>query len=215
MKKIKEILLIAWAIVTLILAVFTTFFIMSWTNNGFPSIFAHDTEISTVVLEKELEDIGELATEKYYFTEMKNREDTMEFLDLEGWEMPWTSNSIIITFSGYVTAGISDFSKIDIDIDEKDQTIVVELPEVEILGVYIDHDSIDTYDVEDNIFNPIPMDAQVDMLKEAEDEVVDEALNDGILDKSKQRLEDLIESLIETMVEGTSYSGYSIEFKWK
>lgn len=213
----KKLLISLQIILITVLVVLSVLFFIMWKNNGFSmeSFYTHETELSTIVLQHELEDIGELATEKYFFSEMQSREDSVSFLDIDGWDMPWTRNNMVITFEGCVLAGIKDFSEIEIEINDKDNSIMVILPEVEILSVDIDHDSVEIYDIDDNIFNPIPVDAQVEMLAEAEDDIIDDALDDGILEKAKSRLEDLIGSLIRSMIENSKYSDYKIVYKWR
>ncbi len=76
-----------------------------------------------------LEDIGELATQSAYVTEVNVTEDAR---DLFGIEIPFTQSKTIFSYDVVIKAGIN-FSDIQYSVDDTSKTISVTLPECKIL----------------------------------------------------------------------------------
>ena len=103
---------------------------------------------STTVLEQ-IQSSSELITTKYFYSKVGKFEKP---LDMNGWDVPLTKKSFILTYDGEADLGV-DLSKIEVEV--KNKTIHIHLPEVKILNNTIDESSIEVYDETKNIFNPI------------------------------------------------------------
>ena len=130
-QKIIKILLILVVVAVVIFGVRKTFFTESKiTKLGF-------------------EDIGELATQCAYTTEVGVQEGSRE---LFGIQIPFTQSKYIYSMDFEIKAGI-DFG--DIDWDLKDKIIEVRLPEARILSSEMKQDSFQVYHEEESIFRQI------------------------------------------------------------
>lgn len=215
----KKVLMIVQIVALSFLLVCTVLFFVSMGSIGIKGMFSlthNKPEISTVVLQHSLEDVAEMATAKYESTRMEKREDCINFFSIDGWTIPFTQNRMILTYDVTVSAGLLDFSDVELKIDEKKEIIRVILPHAGIIGsASINHDSVKIYDIEKSIFNPIPDDAQLKMLKDGEEQAIQEAIDDGILKRADNNLMNLITSMLETMTAGSAYEDYYIDFDWR
>lgn len=85
-------------------------------------------------------DIGELATQVGYFTNVQIIEDNQK---LWGLTLPFTTSTSIFSYDGSIKAGI-DFSKIEYYVDTKKK--VVSMPAPAIRSVEVDENSLMIYD---------------------------------------------------------------------
>ena len=97
------------------------------------------------------EDIGELATQAAYCTEVNVTQAERE---LFGLSIPFTQSKYIYSYDVILKAGY-DFSQITYEVDEESQTIEVRLPQVQILSSELDLDSFQVYEEDESIFRPI------------------------------------------------------------
>ena len=59
--------------------------------------------ITSHVLEQKLQEIGELATVEYHYTNMGKFENQLDFY---GWAVPLTKKSFIVSYDGVIKAGV-------------------------------------------------------------------------------------------------------------
>ena len=98
------------------------------------------------------EDIGELATQSAYCTEVNVTEAARE---LFGVEIPFTESKYIYSYDIVIKAGFN-FEKIEWKLN--DHRIEVKLPETKILSSEINLDSFKLYHEDESIFRQITMD---------------------------------------------------------
>lgn len=110
-----------------------------------------EIEISGETIRFGLSRIGKLSTAEYQYTHVEQFESVRE---IQGFKLPFTSSKFIYSYDGTITAGI-DFTRIQVDKNDKTRRITVMLPEAEILSSAVDQDSFQLYDEKNNIFNPI------------------------------------------------------------
>ena len=108
-----------------------------------------ETRLDAAVIESSLNDIAELATVEYSYTNLGKFENQLE---LYGWKVPFTTSKIIISYDGIIKAGIDCRS---ITVKVTDKAITVTLPQAAILSHTIDFDSLQVMDETYSIFNPI------------------------------------------------------------
>ena len=105
------------------------------------------------------EDIGELATQSAYCTEVNVTEAAREFF---GVEIPFTESKYIYSYDIVIKAGFN-FEEIEWKLN--DHRIEVKLPETKILSSEIDLDSFKLYHEDESIFRQITMNENNEALK--------------------------------------------------
>ena len=141
------------------------------------------------------ENIGELATQSAYCTEVNVTDD---------WriKIPFTQSKYIYSYDFVIKAGY-DFK--DIKWSEKGEKIEVTLPEVKVLSNEIDLDSFKVYHEEESIFSPITLDESNEALENlkaiaAIDEALenlkktaqDDAIANGLFENARSNAETIL-----------------------
>ncbi len=166
-------------------------------------------EVSVELITSEIQDIGELATVEYLYTDAGKFEDPAKVF---GKEIPFsfTTKSFIAKWDGIIKAGVN-VDEITVEVRDFNKEIIVHIPEAEILSHEIDGESIETLDEKNGFFNSIKVDdiREFDVIsKEAMEQ---RAIENGLLDKAYENAKVIIYRLINTgMVEEL---GYTITFK--
>ena len=149
-----------------------------------------------------LKDMGELATQAGYFTNVQSSTSTRQ---LFGMDIPFTKSKYIYSYDGVVKAGL-DFAKIDVQVDDENRTVTVKLPEIEILDVSIDNDSLKIYDESQSIFTPLHIadvnEAQIELKKQ----VRQTAIDNGILDEARRNAKTIIGGFLSGTMDLKDYA---------
>lgn len=111
---------------------------------------AESPQLDAVVLESRLEDIRELATVTYAYTNMAQFESSNDFY---GVKVPFTTKSFILTYDGTIKAGM-DLK--DADLQLSGTTLTVHLPQAVILSHEIDEGSVEVFDEKPPFSTPLP-----------------------------------------------------------
>ena len=125
------------------------------------------------------EDIGELATQSAYCTEVNVTEAARE---LFGITIPFTQSKYIYSYDIVIKAGF-DFN--EIEWSESGNTIEVRLPEAKILSSEIDLDSFELYLEDESIFREITMTENNEALKSMRQSAEDDAIANGLLENAR------------------------------
>ena len=149
-----------------------------------------------------LKNIGELATQAGYFTNVQTISSDREIL---GVAIPFTHNKYVFSYDGVIKAGI-DFSKIELSVDEIRHMITVKLPEAEILSSEIDENSMRVYDETKNIFNQLKIDDVNMSLKALKTEAQENAIANGLLDNATANAKLLITGFLSGMYDLQIYT---------
>ena len=166
-----------------------------------------EPEITSTSLTQQLQEVSDLAVLEYNYTKVGKFENSLE---LNGWDIPLTKKSFLLTYSGKLQAGI-DMSKIDIIVEDK--TITVLLPDVEIISNVIDEDSIEVYDETKNIFNPISINDYKTFASNQKTMVEEEAIENGFLSEAATRAQKAIRSFLE-MIPNIRDDTYTLEIQF-
>lgn len=166
-------------------------------------------EVSVALIRAEIQDIGELATIEYFYTDAGKFESPAE---LFGKEIPLslTTRSFIAKWDGRIKAGV-DMDKITVEVDNAKKTIIVHMPKAEILSHEIDSESIETLDERNGLFNPIKVEdvRNFDAIsKEAMEKKVTEI---GLLEKALENAKQILRKIIDTGV--VEELEYTIQFQ--
>ncbi len=155
-----------------------------------------------------LEDIGELATQAGYYTNVNMI--TNPNRTIMGVEVPGTSSKAIMTYRGIIKAGI-DFDQIQISIDGENKEVTLKMPSPRILSNEIDLNSFEKFDESNSIFNPITTESYNQSLIEMKTKAEAQAIANGIMDAAQSNAEVLIQSIFKN-VQGADE--YKLQFIW-
>lgn len=132
------------------------------------------------------EDLGELATQAAYCTEVNVTEASRE---LFGWTIPFTQSKYIYSYDVVVKAGF-DFG--DIQWNVADGVITVRLPETRILSSELDLDSFQVYHEAESIFRPITLEENNQALADLKQAAEENAVANGLLESARSNAEDIL-----------------------
>lgn len=166
-------------------------------------------EVSIDLIQSEIQDIGELATIEYLYTDAGKFEDAAE---LFGKDIPFsfTTKSFIAKWDGIIKAGVK-VDEITVEINDSNKEILVYIPKAQILSHEIDKDSIETLDEKDGLFNKIKIDDVREFDAISEEAMNQRAIENGILDKAYENAKAIIYRLVYTDV--VKELEYTVVFK--
>ncbi|MGG7142411.1 DUF4230 domain-containing protein [Clostridium nigeriense] len=143
------------------------------------------------------EDIGELATQTAYCTELSVTDKSK---NLFGVTIPFTQSKYIYSYDIVIKAGF-DFE--DIEWDENGTSIEVKLPEAKVLSSEIDLDSFKIYHEDESIFTKITMTENNEAMKELKEKAEEDAIANGLLENARNN--------VETILKGFFANSYDLE----
>ena len=166
-----------------------------------------EPEISSTALAQQLQEVNELAVLDYNYTKVGKFENSLK---LNGWSIPLTKKSFLLTYAGRIQAGV-DMSAMEVNM--KGKKILVSLPEVRILNNVLDEKSIEVYDETKNIFNPISINDYKTFAAKQKERVEDEAIENGLLSEAATKAQSTIRKFLQ-MIPGIK-DDYTIEVTFK
>ena len=140
-------------------------------------------------------EINELALYSYDYSKVGKFSNKLSF---NGWKIPLTQKTFIITYDGSIKAGI-DLKQAKISIDNEQLNIT--LPAAKILSHEIDENSIEVYDESSNIFNQISINDYKSFATKEKKKNEKEAISNGILEKSKTKAEQTLTTYLQAIPE--------------
>ena len=167
-------------------------------------LYATDPTMIQQGIEGKLDEIGELATIEYNYTNIATYENNIKFKD---WNVPLTTKRFILQYDGTIKAGI-EISKIRITAESG--VITIKLPEVEIISHEIDESSIQVLDETRNIFNRIKLEDYATFATEQKEVCEQMAIEKGLMESARDNAEKVILNLIQSL---PGISNYEIVFK--
>lgn len=168
-----------------------------------------EVTIDSTTIASSFEDVAELATQKYEFTDVGKR--TEDSKDLFGVKVPLTGNSFLITYSGAVTAGIADFTAVEVEFQEAQEKVIVRLPQPEVLHAEIDPSTIVVYDQSFTPFNPTNVEDVTSFLAEETDRSTQKAIDGGLLERAKEQAVVLATEHVNAVLLGTSMAEFDVQ----
>lgn len=163
-------------------------------------------EVDLAQLLTDVQEVGELTTVDYMYTDMGKFEDSAKF---NGHDIPLTTKSFILSWDGVIKAGI-DATKIEINVNNTAKVINVHIPEAEILSHETDEDSVQVFDENNNIFNPIEVEDYTSFFAQSKKQMEERALENGLLDEASENAKTVITNILNS--DGTIKDNYSINF---
>lgn len=162
--------------------------------------------ITSTSISQQLVEIQTLSTLEYNYTKVGKFENS---LTLNGWNIPLTKKSFLLTYSGKLQAGVH---LKDAQVSIHDHTIIISLPEVQILENTIDEHSIEVYDESKNIFNPIRISDYTTFATNQKTEAEEEAIENGFLSEAATKTQSVITSFLQVIPEIKEQYDIKVEF---
>lgn len=160
-------------------------------------------QVDINAINTEIQDIGELATVEYLYTDAGKFEDPKQ---LFGKNVPFTTKSFIAKWDGSIKAGV-EISEVTAEVDKDNKEIVIHMPKARILSHQIDKDSIETLDQKDGLFNPVKVEDVRNFDSVSQDAMEERAIENGILDKAFENAKNIIRKIIDNdLVEELGYT---------
>lgn len=158
------------------LALAFAFIRFGWLNRlGF---MGSNIKVNSVVLQEKINEISELATASYTYTNADIKTDSRTF---NGKTIPLTTSKYIVKYDGIIKAGVN-MEEAQVEVVGK--KVVVKLPEIKIISNEIT--DIDVLDESNNIFNPIKVSDVTDyFVKEQKQTMEEMAIEKGLYDEAK------------------------------
>ena len=142
--------------------------------------------------------IGELATQEAYYTEIISQESYRELFNT-GLNIPLTKASMIVSIDGVIKAGI-DFEKITYRIDDDKHIVFIVLPDAKVLSNEPDPDSVRVWSETLNIFNPSSFESSNEVFRTIKSQAEENALEKGLLINAQENAKALISSMCKTVL---------------
>lgn len=152
------------------------------------------------------EDIGELATQAAYCTEVNVTEGSR---NLFGITIPFTQSKYIYSYDVTIKAG---FDFVEIQWELNGHTIEVRLPQAEVLSTEIDLDSLKVYHEEESIFRQITLTENNEALQTLQENAEQNAVENGLLDNARSNAETILTGFFGNVYD---MDEYEIVFKDK
>lgn len=191
-KSIKRKIAIFIAIIVLIVAVVI----------GLRSDIFFDSKTTKI----EFENIGELATQTAYSTQLGVIDDSRE---LYGVTIPFTNSKYIYSYDVVIKAGF-DFG--DIEWNENNNVIEVKLPKAKILSSELDLNSFKIYHENESVFNQITITENNEAMKKLQKTAEENAVANGLLENARDNSETILKIFFSNKYD---LEKYEIVFKDK
>lgn len=162
------------------------------------------TNLLSNTIEEQINNIVELSTVKYNYTNIVEYDDTLQFRNLK---LPFTNKNFIVKYDGYIKAGI-DLDTIDIDVKDMDN-INISMSKPKILENVISEEDVYFYNEKDSVFNKLKFDDLYEVLIEEKEKMREEITEKGILNDAEKNGEKIIVSLLS----GMGFENINISFK--
>ncbi|MCL2717401.1 MAG: DUF4230 domain-containing protein [Lachnospiraceae bacterium] len=151
-------------------------------------------EIDSTLLRKSIQQITELSTLGFYYSEIGDFSE-QKTLSLFGGEIniPGTRKSFLIVYDGEMKLGI-DTGEMEIDI--RDRIIIITLPEPKVLSHVVYEDSVQIYDESAGIFTRLSISDYTDFIAEQKQEKEDSLIGSSLLEQAAANAEEAIMGLL-------------------
>lgn len=168
----------------------------------------HRIEITSDALHQEIEQIGELSSVSYYYTNMGKFEDAVKLLNMD---VPFTTKSFILSYDGEIKAGIH---LEEVFVEMEDHVIKITLPEVQILSHEADMESVTLFDEKNSIFNGLSAQDVTAFISNQQKVMEEKALNNGLLERSEENVKELLTAFVKKYLKENNADefAYQLEF---
>ena len=163
---------------------------------GIPTFFRPEAKTTKLGFEN----IGELATQAAYSTQVNVTEESLEIF---GVTIPFTQSKYIYSYDVIIKAGF-DFREIEWEVN--DTTILVKLPQARILSSQLEPESFKIYHESESIFRPITLDENNAALIELKQNAERDAVANGLLDNARSNAELILKGVFAGAYDMETYT---------
>lgn len=185
MKKVKVVMIV---LATAVVIVCGGFF-------GMKALLSSESKTTKIGFEN----IGELATQSAYCTQVNVTDASREF---NGVTIPFTQSKYVYSYDFVIKAGF-DFG--EIEWEKKGNTIEVRLPEAKILSNEIDLDSFQVYVEDESIFRQITLEENNEALETLKQDAQDNAVANGLLDNARENAQTILRGFFASAYDPEDY----------
>ena len=200
-----------WTILAVLLAVAAAFGVGAFWMGTRGSLVQEKEIITQDILQQQIQEIGELGTAKYYYTNMGRYENTLQ---VGGKNIPFTQKMFIISYDGTIKAGVEVK---DIRVTLKDKAIRVTIPPAKILSHEVDMESVTVFDEKNSIFNGLSTEDVTQFLNDQKAQMEEKAVTNGLLEDAGQNAGNSLKTIYHALLkehEGDG-EGYTLEVKFE
>ena len=147
-------------------------------------------KLSAVVVEHQLDQVSQLATARYSYTNMGQFEQSSDFY---GVKIPFSGKRFIVSYDGSILAGV-DLKQAEVKLTSRKVTVI--LPEARILSHEIDNDSLKVFDETKNIFNPLTIENYNSFYAEQKNEMEEKASQNGLFAQAEEQAELVVKQVL-------------------
>lgn len=152
-----------------------------------------EPKVTSNLIESTLVESSDLITTKYHYSRVGKFENSLE---LNGWTIPLTNKNFILQFMGEIQAGI-DVKKVEIAVNGDE--IIIDLPPIQILNNILYEDSIEVYDEQNNVFNPIRVDDYKTFAIQQKEVALSDAKKKGLISEAEKQAQAVVKELVNTL----------------
>lgn len=185
MKKVKVVMIVLAAAVVIVCGGFF----------GMKALLSSESKTTKIGFEN----IGELATQSAYCTQVNVTDASREF---NGVTIPFTQSKYVYSYDFVIKAGF-DFG--EIEWEKKGNTIEVRLPEAKILSNEIDLDSFQVYVEDESIFRQITLEENNEALETLKQDAQDNAVANGLLDNARENAQTILRGFFASAYDPEDY----------
>ena len=161
-------------------------------------------EIVKNVLSEKTEEISELATAEYIFTNAARFTDTAHIAKVFDW---MTKKSFVQKWDGTIKAGV-ELNELQVSV--ADNVITITMPNAEILSYEVDYNSVEVLDEKNNVFNPISISDKSKFDLETKDAMIERAKGNGLLEKASENAQRTVLELLALSID--NIEDYEVNF---
>lgn len=165
-------------------------------------IGTNGAQIESTTTKLTFENIGELATQSAYCTQVTVTDKDQKFFNIS---VPFTQTKYIYSYNVNVKAGYN-FEEITYDVDDEAKEIKVYLPDAQILSAEVDTDSFKVYHEQDSMFTKISLDETNQALSKMQETAKTTAIENGIYDEAETNAKSILTGFFASAYDMNTYT---------
>lgn len=154
-----------------------------------------ENKITETTVKQKLESCSDLVTTRYHYTNVGKFENSLE---INGWDIPFTGKSFVLTYSGEALLGC-DMTKVNVEIHPENKAAIITLPPVEVLANTIDERSFEIYDEKTNVFNPTRVSDYQAFMTGQKEKIEKEIEKEGVMAQAETDAKDAVIQLMKLL----------------
>jgi hypothetical protein len=162
------------------------------------------TAVSDTVIKNQLSACSKLVSTTYNYTKVGEYENSLQ---INGWTIPLTSKTFLLTYDGQMLLG-TDLSEAIVHAD--DSAITVILAPMEILSNTLDESSVEVWNEQNNLFNPISISDYTLFAAQEKEKAAQEVQSKAIWTAAEDNALEAVKQLLKTV-----YPEQTVTVSWQ